>query len=134
MLLNDYTKTGDHPSAIVSEAYASLSRLTEYRSRLIVSLQTVFAPTHYLNITALAATLLTVFLLETDRDVLQFLVGFQLSLCWGLLIGTYSMLAVIMYDLSTPFSGVFRVLRPHDSSFERIFEYATAMVAIRKNE
>ena len=75
---------------------------------------------------ALAITILFVFLLETDQDAVQFLLGFQLSICWALLVGTYSLLAVVIYDLTTPFVGVFRVMVDQTGTHRR--ELAQALL------
>ena len=77
---------------------------------------------------AMAITILFVFLLETDQDAVQFLLGFQLSICWALLVGTYSLLAVVIYDLTTPFVGVFRVMVGDQTSTHRR-ELAHALLA-----
>lgn len=113
--------------AYMGEAYASLQRLKALRCELTSTLQTVFSPAHYVNILTLAGTLLFVFLLETDQDAMQFLVGFQLSICWAMLIGSFTMLGVVIYDLATPFSGVFAVLRGTASDLERVRGYALAL-------
>jgi hypothetical protein len=72
----------------------------------------------------LASILLMVFLLETDNAGMQFLVDFQLSICWALLIGTYSLLAAIIFDLTTPFSGMFSSVTVADVDTEALRAYA----------
>ena len=47
----------------------------------------------------LGIALLFIFLLETDNDTLLYLIDFQLSICWALLIGAYSLLAAVILDL-----------------------------------
>ena len=111
LVLNDYVNDATAPTnGLVWQVYSGVdaikSRSADFRS----ALHATFAPGHYANMVALAVTILFVFLLETDQDAVQFLLGFQLSICWALLVGTYSLLAVVIYDLTTPFAGVFRVM------------------------
>lgn len=100
----------DQTPSYIGQVYSGVQRLTELRSDLLATLQTVFAPAHYINIVILAATLLFVFLLETDQTTLQFLLGFQLSICWALLVGTFSTLSAVIFDLSSPFTGMFSIM------------------------
>jgi hypothetical protein len=95
---------------VAGEVYAGIGQMVALRSDFRSNFQTVFSPAHYANMVALASTILFVFLLETDQDAMQYLLGFQLSICWSLLVGTYSLLAVVIYDLSTPFAGTFSIL------------------------
>jgi len=109
-------KDEDCPGAIIGEVYAGINAMTALRSTFRSTLQQVFAPAHYVNMVTLASTILFVFLLETDQNAMQYLLGFQLSICWSLLIGTYSLLAVVIYDLSTPFTGDFNIWNHHEVS------------------
>ena len=59
----------------------------------------------------LAGSLLFLFLLQTDNAAMQFLLDFQLAIAWSLLIGVYTLLGAVIYDLATPFSGIFSVSR-----------------------
>jgi len=124
LLLNDISKDPNNscPGAILGEAYACVGQMIALRSEFRSNMQTVFSPAHYTNMVALASTILFVFLLETDQDSMQYLLGFQLSICWALLVGTYALLAVVVYDLLTPFSGSFSVWRSNDKddSLERL--------------
>jgi hypothetical protein len=114
VLLNELSKTTNSPNIIVCEAYGCVHRLKDRRAEFMSTFQTVFSRAHYVVIGLLAATLLFVFLLESDNDTLQFLLDFQLSICWALLIGSYSMLGVIIYDLSSPFTGIFTTMKGVD--------------------
>ncbi|CAB9496263.1 expressed unknown protein [Seminavis robusta] len=114
VLLNELSKTTNSPDIIVCEAYGCVHRLKDRRAEFMSGLQTVFSTAHYVVIGLLATTLLFVFLLEADNDTLQFLLDFQLSICWALLVGSYSMLAVIIYDLSRPFTGIFTLMKGVD--------------------
>ena len=45
------------------------------------------------------------FLMETNQELLIFLSAIQLRILWSMLIGTYSALAVVNYDMRDPFRG-----------------------------
>jgi Protein of unknown function (DUF4239) len=117
---DDKTKTPTY----IGGAYSSIHSMKEIRSELISTLETEFSWAHYANILALASILLFVFLLETDQDAMQYLVGFQLSICWAMLVGTYSMLGIVIYDLATPFSGFFSILNGEALDINRVRAYA----------
>ena len=114
LLLNKLTTEDNSPDIIICESYGCVHRLKDRRAEFMSGLQTVFSTAHYVVIALLASTLLFVFLLEADNDTLQFLLDFQLSICWAMLVGSYSMLAVIIYDLSNPFSGIFTTMKGVD--------------------
>jgi len=118
------TTTTSCPGSLVDELYGGLSRLKSLRAEYIAALQTQFAPLHYGNIAVLIFTLLFVFLLETDVAALQFLLDFQLSICFGLLVGSFTMLGVIIADLATPFSGVFSAMSSSNIDMDRLVAYA----------
>jgi Protein of unknown function (DUF4239) len=108
LLLNNLSKEPDAPGMIVGRAFDCVTSINEKRASLISSLSTTFSPPHYINIILLACSSLFVFLLQTDNTAMQFLLDFQLAIAWALLIGVYSILGVVIYDLATPFSGIFR--------------------------
>lgn len=115
LLLNDVSQQQDQQEvASLSEVYSAIQRFKDIRSNLIAALQTTFSPAHYGNMVLLAVTLLFVFLLETSTpaqaDSNATLLTFQLRICWAVLIGTYTMLAVVIYDLCTPWSGIFQTV------------------------
>lgn len=84
---------------ILAELYASLGRLRNCRVELWSSYTNNFSVAHYTNMVVLAGALLLIFLLETDNGSMQFLIEFQLSICWALLLGAYSLLAAVIVDL-----------------------------------
>lgn len=45
------------------------------------------------------------FLMETNQELLIFLSAIQLKILWGMLIGTFSALGVVNYDMVDPFRG-----------------------------
>lgn len=125
LLLNQLTddETTKTP-AYIGEVYSRVQNMKEMRSTLISTLETDFSWAHYANIVLIANTLLFVFLLETDQDAMQFLVGFQLSICWAMLVGTYAMLGVIIYDLATPFAGIFNIMEGEAMNSNQVKAYA----------
>jgi hypothetical protein len=125
-LSNDTVNKGN--PLIVGEAYGSVHRLKDLRTNLISTLRTKFSFAHYANIGVLAITILFVFLLETNQSAMQFLLGFQLSICWALLIGSYALLAVIIYDLFSPFTGIFNTIAisSDESEMENVRDYILA--------
>jgi hypothetical protein len=54
---------------------------------------------------ALAVSICMAFLMETNQELLIFLNSIQLRLLWTMLIGTFSALGVVCYDLCDPFGG-----------------------------
>ncbi len=113
-----HTVSGDKTVADIlngramDEAYGTLNRLIRTRSSLITTYENCFPVWHYGNLCILALAILFIFLVLTDKTALLFLGGFQLRMCWSMLIGTLSMLAVVIYDLNTPLSGAFQVVKP----------------------
>ena len=127
LLLNDYVNDKSaETNGLVWQIYSGIDTLQGRAADFRSALHATFAPGHYTNMVALAITILFVFLLETDQDAVQFLLGFQLSICWALLVGTYSLLAVVIYDLTTPFVGVFRVMVDQTGTHRR--ELAQALL------
>lgn len=108
-LLNQLSLEPNAPGMILGEAYAAVNRIIDHRSNLIAAYQTRFPIWHYGNLAILALAICVIFLMLTDKSALLFLGGFQLRMCWSMLIGTFAMLAVVIYDLNTPLSGVFKV-------------------------
>ena len=99
-------------SRAMDEAYSTLNRLIRTRNDLITTYENAFPIWHYGNLTILAMAILFIFLVLTDKTALLFLGGFQLRVCWAMLIGTFSMLAVVVYDLNNPLSGAFQIAKP----------------------
>ena len=94
---------------VIGQAYDTLNRLIQTRSNLITNYETYFPLWHYGNLCILALAICFIFLTLTDKPALLFLGGFQLRICWAMLIGTFSMLAVVIYDLNSILSGTFQV-------------------------
>ena len=95
-----FHQRGSEVNAIIlAEIYASLGRIKGCRVELWSAYTNNFSVAHYVNMIVLASALLFIFLLETDNGAMQFLIDFQLSICWALLIGAYSLLAAVIIDL-----------------------------------
>jgi hypothetical protein len=78
---------------ILDEAYTLIRRINDERTAIAVLLRPAFPPLHYVNLIALATCICLVFLIETDRDLIFFLAGFQLRLLWSILIGIFAMVS-----------------------------------------
>jgi hypothetical protein len=90
---------------IFSETYDALTRLRKERSIRVSALQSTYPFLHYVILALLAASICTVFLMETNQDLLLFLSAIQLRVLWSMLIGTFTALGVVNYDLVDPFRG-----------------------------
>eukprot|EP00984_Skeletonema_dohrnii_P014733 scaffold6243_cov108-Skeletonema_dohrnii-CCMP3373.AAC.2 len=90
---------------IFSETYDALTRLRKERSIRVSALQSTYPMLHYVILALLASSICTVFLMETNQDLLLFLSAIQLKVLWSMLIGTFSALGVVNYDMIDPFRG-----------------------------
>lgn len=95
--------------AILQQSYEAVQRIIAGRSDRVTALQSSFPTLHYLTIASLVFAMLLVFLMETDRDLILFLNKFQIRLIWSILIGTFTAIYCIGYDLSQPFVGTYQV-------------------------
>lgn len=102
------------PGNVLDAAYSTINEIIKLRSSLISTYENRFPVWHYGNLAVLASAICVIFLVLTDKTALNFLGGFQLRMCWSMLIGTFAMLGVVIYDLNTPLSRVFKV-RAFDS-------------------
>jgi hypothetical protein len=137
---------------ILDEAYTLIRRINDERTAIAVLLRPAFPPLHYVNLIALGTCICLVFLIETDRDLIFFLAGFQLRLLWSILIGIFAMvrvfaciplvvaickscshcrvlpiqqMATVIYDLESPFGGSYNVISSTDRELEILKEYVT---------
>jgi hypothetical protein len=97
------------PPSLLSECYAAITRLNSERSSRISALQSTFPRLHYVILSLLAASLCVAFLMETDQAIQIFLNAIQLRILWSMLVGTFSALAVVSYDLEDPFRGSYQI-------------------------
>mmetsp|Transcript_10964 Transcript_10964/g.23187 ORF Transcript_10964/g.23187 Transcript_10964/m.23187 type:complete len:663 (-) Transcript_10964:125-2113(-) len=96
-------------SPMFSEAYDALTRLRNERSTRLSALQFTYPMMHYVLLALLASSICIVFLMETNQELLIFLSAIQLKILWGMLIGTFSALGVVNYDMVDPFRGRYNV-------------------------
>lgn len=94
---------------IFSEVYDALTRLRNERSTRLSALQSTYPALHYVILSLLGGSICTVFLMETNQELLIFLSAIQLRILWSMLIGTFSALAVVNYDMRDPFRGSYNV-------------------------
>ena len=97
------------PPSLLSECYGAVTRLYAERSSRISALQSTFPVLHYFILAILAASICIAFLIESDQALLIFLNAVQLRILWSMLIGTFSALAVVSYDLDDPFRGSYQI-------------------------
>ena len=96
--------------ALLSEASSAVVRLNNQRSSRISALQTTFPIMHYLVLSTLALSICLAFLLETNQKALVFLATTELRFLWTMLIGAFSALSAICYDLLHPFRGNYQIV------------------------
>ncbi|KAL3790654.1 hypothetical protein HJC23_009754 [Cyclotella cryptica] len=87
------------PPYVFSEVYDALTRLRHERSVRLSALQSTYPPLHYAILALLGCSICGVFLMETNQELLIFLNAIQLKILWAMLIGTFSSLAVVNYDM-----------------------------------
>lgn len=113
-VLNELTTASDDATitphdTILSQSYGAVVRLNSQRSARLTALQATFPTLHYTILSTLAASIALAFLIETNQELLIFLNAIQLRILWTMLIGTFSALAVVCYDLSGPFRGQYQI-------------------------
>ena len=123
------------PPSLLSECYAAITRLNAERSSRISALQSTFPSLHYVILSLLAASLCVAFLMESDQAIQIFLNAVQLRILWSMLIGTFSSLAVVSFDLEDPFRGSYQISSTVDQ-FHTIRDAlrASATIDARKSE
>jgi len=102
-------KSFDNDGLAIAEAYGVMGDLAVHRAELIAAIQTKLPRYHYANLATLAMSICLIFLAESDPNLVNFSAGPQLAFAWAILIGTFSMLAIVIYDLSSPLVGIMRV-------------------------
>lgn len=104
--LNEISKSDvEVPGSILSESYGAVMRLNNERCRRISALQSTYPSLHFIIVSMLAVSICLAFLMETNQELLIFLNSTQLRILWTMLIGTFSALATVCYDLCDPFAG-----------------------------
>jgi Protein of unknown function (DUF4239) len=90
------------------ESYAIVRDMHQERSQQRVSLQRAFPGIHYLTLSILAFSISLSFLIATDQS-LSILGSLQCRILWSILVGAFTSLGVLCYDLSSPFMGAYQV-------------------------
>jgi hypothetical protein len=102
-------KGGASPLLVV--AYDTVTRIQHARCDRWMSLQIKFPAMHYVTLSLLAMAICISFLVATDQSLVIF-ESLQVRILWTILIGSFTSLAVVCYDLSSPFVGAYQVRIP----------------------
>ena len=98
-------------------AQIHLKELALLRSERLALLTTTFPAVHWLSMALLGGSLLGIFALLADDQVLQFLDNLQLRLLFTFLVGSLTGIAAVCIDLNDPFRGSFTVAPALDQLF-----------------
>ncbi len=101
--------SGQVSPMVWSQAMQACQVLMEQRAKRITAMQSTFPKLHFAVLVALGSSLLVAFFMETDQDILVFLNAIQLRLLWSILVGTFSVMGLVCYDLSNPFRGSYQI-------------------------
>lgn len=115
------TNNDETSAAAVGEAFGALSRIRQRLAAQMVSLQQRFPSLHYWNLVVLASVICLIFLVETtatttdsvititnavdSNNINNFASEPLLALSWAMLVGTFTLLVVVIFDLNRPFAG-----------------------------
>ena len=89
----------------VGSAQATLQSLNGLRSDRLASLLSGFPVVHWLILGLLSSSLVLLFLIDSNQDVLQYLNSLQLRLLFAILLTTFCATAGLCLDLADPFRG-----------------------------
>jgi len=92
-------------SQLIGEALGIVGRLNGNRSARISALQSSYPPIHFGILMLLGGSIVMVFLIESDQEVLAFLTAIQLKLLFSVIVGVMASTAFLLGDLSDPFRG-----------------------------
>ena len=96
-------------TSVEFNAQIHLKELALLRSERLALLTTTFPAVHWLSMALLGGSLLGIFALLADDQVLQFLDNLQLRLLFTFLVGSLTGIAAVCIDLNDPFRGSFTV-------------------------
>jgi hypothetical protein len=102
---------------VIDKAYGACSKLFEQRAKRITALRSAFPALHFVIVATLAISICVAFLLESNQDLLMFLNAIQLRILWTMLVGTFSALAIVCYDLGNPFRGSYQISKSVDQLY-----------------
>lgn len=93
---------------IVLQTHDTLLTIAETHRNHFCILKKHFPIMHYCTLTLLAMCICASFLIATDQ-ALYVLESIPVRLLWSILVGSFTSLAVVCYDLAAPFAGVYKV-------------------------
>ena len=105
LLQNAMTKS-DSPLLVM--AHDAVTRIQQARCNRWMAMQVAFPVMHYVTLALLAMAICISFLVATDQSLVIFQ-SLQVRILWTILIGSFTSLAVVCYDLSSPFVGAYQV-------------------------
>lgn len=110
---------------VQNNLHGLVGTLADRRSARLAHLATTYPAVHYAVLTAIAASIVLAYLVETDQEVLQFLSSLQLRLLFTILIGVFSGVGSVVTDIADPFRGAYRIT----STVAQFFPLREALVA-----
>jgi hypothetical protein len=116
--------------AVAFNLQLNAKELMMVRSSRLALLQTSFPTIHWVCMGLLGASIVMLFLIETDEQALQFLDLLQLRAIFTVLIGALTGIASICIDLNDPFRGSFRITQ----SAAQLCTPASPSAALRASE
>lgn len=90
----------------VSSAQTALVNLNTLRSDRLASLLSGFPVVHWMILALLSSSIVLLFLIDSNQDVLQYLNSLQLRLLFAILLATFAATGLLCLDLADPFRGV----------------------------
>ena len=96
-------------SLLIASVSDWVYRLWSEQSHRHLAWTSTFPMVHYITLTFLAVGISIAFLVATDQSTSIFLEGLPVRILWGILMGSFTALAVVCYDLSAPFGGAYQV-------------------------
>lgn len=110
-------------SPLLLQAYQVVLLMNQIRCQRWKALQTTFPAMHYAALALLATTICIAFLVATDQSTLIF-ESLQVRILWCILVGAFTSLAVVCFDLSSPFLGAYHTATVSDDEL-RILKIKT---------
>jgi len=113
------------PSRLSDQVTSTVSRLNDLRSGRLATLSTGFPPIHWVILALLASSIALCFLIEVDQSEGRFLSerpedSLRLRLVFTILVGTFSGLTSLCFDLNDPFRGSFRISGSTDQLYNMV--------------
>ena len=103
---------------IISQIQQALQTILEQRHLRWLALTTTFPMVHWMTLGFLALGIAVAYLVAVDQQDFLLFDALQIKILWGVLIGGFTSLGILCYDLSRPFGGAYQV-RATFASFEQ---------------